>query len=364
MEENKYLDITCKIMNAAMKGESLDLSAYDNDPEFLRIMKEQTFLPFLYEVDKRKIWRKYYYQAYLINEKFDAIGKKIKDIFDANNIDHIFLKGYELRKLYPKPWLRQMGDIDVLVREDDFEKASKLLSDNDFIFDHQIEYHSEFKFDNYSIELHNKLVSNKENLFDFFSNPFKASTKYDKHSFKIDLHYNVTYLINHYIKHLKSGAGIRELCDFYLLLNENEIDDSLILSNLKLTNNEKFWDTILTVLHYIFNFNKYPYKPNEHVKRLLNYSIEAGIHGFGKNNNRIKNEFLSSKQSKFIFLLKKLFIPLKTLFKIYPWTLSIILIPFGYLFRLIHLIKHKKESFQSIVQANETDNLLKQLGIN
>ena len=58
MEENKYLDITCKIMNAAMKGESLDLSAYDNDPEFLRIMKEQTFLLniliFSYRATKQK----------------------------------------------------------------------------------------------------------------------------------------------------------------------------------------------------------------------------------------------------------------------------------------------------------------------
>jgi len=42
-----YRDIILQIIDAAINGKTLDLSNYINDQEFMRIMKEQTFLPFL-----------------------------------------------------------------------------------------------------------------------------------------------------------------------------------------------------------------------------------------------------------------------------------------------------------------------------
>ena len=123
MEQNKYLDIVRKVMNAAMKGKHLDLSEYVNDKEFLRIMEEQTFQPFLYKVDKRPEFRKYYIQAALISEKFDNVGNELKQILDEYDIDHVFLKGFELKKLYPDPCMRLMGDIDILVREEEWMRS-------------------------------------------------------------------------------------------------------------------------------------------------------------------------------------------------------------------------------------------------
>ena len=44
-----------------------------------------------------------------------------------NKIDHIPLKGSVIRKLYPEPWMRTSCDIDVLVHENDIERAENLL---------------------------------------------------------------------------------------------------------------------------------------------------------------------------------------------------------------------------------------------
>lgn len=362
MEENKYLDITCKIMNAAMKGESLDLSAYDNDPEFLRIMKEQTFLPFLYEVDKRKIWRKYYYQAYLINEKFDAIGNKIKEIFDANNIDHIFLKGYELKKLYPKPWLRQMGDIDVLVREEDYERASELFKENNFIKGIDAYHHSNYKFKNIEIELHFKLLDD-DNYVQFLTNPFDNATRLNKNTYFLHNEFNLMFLIIHYIKHLKKGAGLRELIDFYVFLNNKNINLNKLMEHLDKSSILAFWHTTLTELKYIFNFEKYSFQTNNYYKELINYCLRSGIHGNGDEKICIDSQYRNSKDSKFLFLLKKTFIPIKQLFLQYPWTKSIILIPLGYLVRIIYLIKNKNKAFKTLMNSKKDDNFFESIGI-
>ena len=63
-----YRDIILQIIEAAINNKKIDLTNYINDQEFMRIMKEQIFLPFLYKVDKRKEFRKYYYQSCLIHE--------------------------------------------------------------------------------------------------------------------------------------------------------------------------------------------------------------------------------------------------------------------------------------------------------
>ena len=50
--EKKYLQIVCKIMKTTLEKNSLDLSEFTSDEDFFRIIKEQTFSPFLYYIDK------------------------------------------------------------------------------------------------------------------------------------------------------------------------------------------------------------------------------------------------------------------------------------------------------------------------
>jgi tRNA(Ile2) C34 agmatinyltransferase TiaS len=59
-----------------------------------------------------KIWRKYYYQAYLINEKFDAIGNKIKDI-KKEDIKKLALHAHkEANPIYPVPVLMNKKELE------------------------------------------------------------------------------------------------------------------------------------------------------------------------------------------------------------------------------------------------------------
>ena len=52
---------------------------------------------------------------------------QICELFAKEGIDHMPLKGSVIRNYYPKPYLRTSCDLDVLVKEEDLERAAALL---------------------------------------------------------------------------------------------------------------------------------------------------------------------------------------------------------------------------------------------
>ena len=70
--------------------------------------------------------------------------------------------------------------------------------------------------------------------------------------------------------------------------------------------------------------------------------------------------------NKFSFLLKRLFIPIKQLFKLYPWSKLIVTIPFAYIYRFFYLLINKKNKLKEVVKYKKDENyyLLESLGLN
>lgn len=365
MNTRAYLNIICSIMNCTLNNQNINIKKYEDDSIFFEIMKEQTFLPFLYYTTKLPKWKKFYYQSFLINEKFNKLGEKLIRILNENKIDHMFFKGYIIKELYPQPFLRQMGDIDILVREKDYSTVLKILINNGFIFESEEEYHTSLKIDGLNIEIHNKLLSKNNPHYTFFKKTFDIfSNKVNNHTYKMDDTIHLLYLLSHYLKHLKQGAGLRALCDIYLYLSNVKINEAIFFKHLKELNMDAFFNTILNQLDYIFGYNYFKYTKNSYFIELLEYSLKSGIHGFGKENQMILNEYHTYKKSKLSFLLSKVFIPIPKLFSQYPWTKSIILIPLGYIFRFFSLLKNKNKQLKEILQISKKDEMFNKTGIN
>lgn len=363
-----YRDIILQIIDAAINGKTLDLSNYINDQEFMRIMKEQTFLPFLYKVDKRKEFRKYYYQSCLIHEKFNEVGKIVDDILTQNNIPHVFLKGYEIQNLYPDPNLRMMGDIDLLVKPEDYKKALHCLINNEFKAIEDSEKDYTLLYNNISIELHHKLFEDFRILNEYFNKPFDNIKNKEKFKCEFDENYNFIYIFGHYAKHINMGAGLRELIDIYLLLQNKNLNIDYITSIIKKFNLEKFFNMVLNELYLIFNYNSIKFTKNNDVYKMIDYCLNCGIHGFGEKSVQTQstnalNNFYNG--NKFVYLFKKLFIPIKELFKLYSWSKLIITIPFAYLFRFFYLLKNRRNKLKETIlyKQDDTYKLLKSLDL-
>lgn len=65
------------------------------------------------------------------NNYYDCLysQKKIISVLEKNGIDCAVWKGLSASALYPCPELRRLGDIDILVRPDDFDRAVKIFTD-------------------------------------------------------------------------------------------------------------------------------------------------------------------------------------------------------------------------------------------
>ena len=76
------------ILNAGLNNQKIDIGYLFEDKNFMRIMREQTFQAWLYYVCPNETFLKYYLGSALIHEQFDKMVSKVRNIFEAENIDH------------------------------------------------------------------------------------------------------------------------------------------------------------------------------------------------------------------------------------------------------------------------------------
>lgn len=351
-------EIVIKILNSALNNKQINFEIDTSNQELMLLLKEQTFLPMAYYVSKNKNLKAYYLSSCLFHEEIDKMTNIVKNLFNENNIDHIFLKGSTLKNLYPDRNIRLLGDIDVLIKEKQLKKAIKILKNNGFIYESRASHHISFKYRKLELELHFNIIEKNIRLSEYLSKPFENAYLINKNTYQLNNEYNLIFIIAHYMKHLHGGSGLRSLCDIYLMIKNYNINLDNIKKVFKKYKYELFFDTLLTCLNIIFDYNDYSFNYIESANELIDYSLKSGIHGFGKNNNYSVNKQQANSNNKFIYLLKTLFIPLNQLFDFYPWTKSIILIPLGYICRFFHLIFKRQKQLKSVMKNKSNNNEL------
>ena len=151
----------------------------------------------------------------------------LKNVLCGNKIKHLFLKGAEVRYFYPTPELRTSGDIDIVVKKEDFEKAAMLLVENGFkvVLSSDIQYVLTYLGEEY--ELKNYLDCLNDKCEEYFSDVFESDKCEDEKDYNYSLFpfYHLIYIISHMLKHFKSGgAGVRQICDIDVILRNCQIN--------------------------------------------------------------------------------------------------------------------------------------------
>jgi hypothetical protein len=152
-------------------------------------------------------------------------ASRVLDAFNKEGILVIALKGLVLRDLYPQPELRTMGDADVLIHKEDLEAAKNLLAGLGYEEEGCSAKHIHFSHKDYPmLEVHWTLVDSKK---------FKTAGWFDKavwesavtHSLcevstlALSTENELLHLCLHMAGHIMSGGfGLRQLCDFMLLI--------------------------------------------------------------------------------------------------------------------------------------------------
>ena len=164
------------------------------------------------------------------------VQEKISDCLNSENINWVILKGSSAALYYQNPYQRTIGDIDILVSENDFERAKKCLSNFGFAFGNNIykyDRHQTARKDGIEIELHRFFAETRDSGNDNALNNLLFDSLSNYHIKKINntpfntlpiLEEGLVF-IEHIWHHIRTGIGLRQILDFIMytdkVLNDN-----------------------------------------------------------------------------------------------------------------------------------------------
>lgn len=356
-----------KCLQAYLKGEKLNKIEADKD--LINLALEQSLQTVLYPVYNEKTYKKYYIGWVVKQEEFISIQKEITDIFNDNNLNHLYFKGSVLCNLYDDPSIRTRGDIDVYVGYNNLDNAKKLLLAKGFELDFGDNlHHINFKKNNISVELHFTLFDEEvsKHWNQYFNNPFEYSLPVSENEYKLDDTNHFIYCLCHFAKHLRQGAGMRYILDFYYMLEKTNINFELLHTVLTELDLIKLYKNTLNVFYYLID-KKYDDYDTEDCDFFIQYMLESGIHG---KSGLDKSGVGVVKGNRFKFIMSRIFLSNKQ----YRRAIHPKLGSHGYLYPIClivhwcHLLTsgagHKiKTMFRIIFRKDKNKELYKKLGI-
>ena len=170
--------------------------------------------------ERLKVFQSQYRLAVTCDIQRENEMKVLDETLEQAGIQHIFFKGWELRKYYPMPALRMMSDVDFLIHKEDAKRADAALKKAGLHC--TSESADVYVYEKYSLilEMHlclgRALGDGKNREYDtWFQAAFEESEFLQENTegyFKPE--YHMTLLVYHIAKHLSSsGAGVRMFMD-------------------------------------------------------------------------------------------------------------------------------------------------------
>lgn len=166
----------------------------------------------------------------LIDGNLSYETEKILKAFDENKIKNIPLKGYFMKKEYPRSDFRSVSDVDILFDRKQADSVKKVFSELGYTFlnEDDNQYHFEKK-PMMNIEMHATLVYENEESYPLLVNQLDRSTKRDGYSYSYEMSHEdfYIYMLVHNSNHFRiGGMGIRMVLDSYVFLknHQSELD--------------------------------------------------------------------------------------------------------------------------------------------
>ena len=161
-----------------------------------------------------------YCKALAVTEGQQREINRITAAFQEAGIHYMPLKGFNMRPRYPKPELRLMGDIDVLIRLEQYSEIESIM--RNLGYERVIESDHEMIWEKSAlhVELHKRIVpSYNKDLYAYFGTgwDFAHSEKDFCHSMTAEDEF--VYIFSHFAKHYRDGGiGCRHVSDLWVFL--------------------------------------------------------------------------------------------------------------------------------------------------
>lgn len=230
-----------------------------------------------------------------VNQEHEC--ERLCKAFSDAGIMNMPLKGSVIRKLFPAPEMREMCDLDILVKPEDIERAHEIMLEKgyDFIEEHTTSHNRDYQKPPYlNVEIHNYLLPRENRLFFYYADYWtKAVYKENDLTCRMGWDDCYVYMIAHTYKHFSQfGTGIRSVLDAYLMRSQLKdiLDREYITAQLKILGILDFANSFerLSVAWFEGENNDMP----EELQFYNNRVLESGTYG--------ENDILKAKAMKYI----------------------------------------------------------------
>jgi hypothetical protein len=287
-------------------------------------------------------------KAILLSERQVRLTKQICDVFEENGIDYMLLKGCRMKPLYPKPELRMMGDIDILVRMEQYDRIRSLMEGlgmyEGSVTDHELHWHKK----NLMVELHSKLIpSYNKDFFAYFCDGWFLAQKGQGTRYCMAPEDELVYLFTHFAKHYRDGGvGCRYVLDLWVFLRNNpNMDQEKIKRELDKLQLREFYENICHVIDVWYEGAP----GDEKTDFITDYIFDSGSWGSGESRTtsiavRDQANQKGSFRAKAVYFMRHAFPRVNilqekyTLLKRAPW-----LLPLVWVYRPFYKLLCKKE---------------------
>jgi len=282
---------------------------------------------------------------------------RLCDTLETAKIAYVPLKGSVIRQYYPESWMRTSCDIDVLVHEEDLDRAVEVLcGELNYRAEEARNYHdiSLFSPSGIHLELHFNILENTERIDGLLSRvwDYCVPAKGKQYEHRQTNEYLMFHCMAHMSYHfVKGGCGIRPFLDLYLLQNKMEYDEKTVRGFCRECGIERFYDSAILLSQVWFGDAKHCGL----TKDMEEYLLSGGVYGSRENIITLAQEKKGGKKK---YILHRIFMPYRELRLQYP-----VLARHKWLLPICHLRRwgrmlfrgHLKKSVKELKTAKDAD---------
>lgn len=138
--------------------------------------------------------------------------------FEENDISYLTVKGCNLKKIYPKPELRLMGDADILIRAMEYPKVSAVLQNLGYQEVSESEKDYGWRAPELFMEIHHQLIgASDQDFYQYFDDGWKLAKPLSGKRYALSIEDEYIYLVVHLAKHYRDGGiGLRHVTDLWV----------------------------------------------------------------------------------------------------------------------------------------------------
>lgn len=232
-------------------------------------------------------------QHLLASERQAALVKSIFRTFNQNKIDYMPVKGCLMKQRYPKHEFRPMGDVDILIRKEQYKDIRPLMLQ--LGFQEGVESNHEYIWHSVSlhVELHKRLVpSYNKDYYSYFGDGWRLATQRKGTRYSMKPEDEFIYLFVHLAKHYRDGGvGCRHMVDLWVQRRAfPELDQDYLRRELRKLRLLEFYDNVFKTLTVWFEDGE----PDEVTECITDFIFSAG--SWGKEENHMLSDALREQK--------------------------------------------------------------------